>query len=172
MNNLKYILIAFVYFYLTYAFPQSLDEPNKMDFYVVDTITIDNPIVFYKPNQSGTYIGSLDIIERLNTSNIKKILSEKDVYIHSFDFYSFLPIKEFDNYHYPDYGNCKFESEYFKDIKGITYRKFKSNPQKFILALINVSYYNAKIATYGEKLSIFKNYDKSLYYKIAFPICE
>lgn len=172
MNKLTYILVILACFYLSYSFAQNLYEPEEMDIYIVDTIVIDNPIVFYKPNQSGTYIGSLNTIQRLNTKNIKKILSEKDVYIYSSVFYNFLSAKDIAYYHYPDYGGCEFESEYFKDIKGITYRKFKSNPQEFILALINVSYYNSKIATYGEKLSVFKNYDKSLYYKIVFLVCE
>lgn len=172
MNNLKYILAALVCFYLSYSFAQRMDESKTIDFYVVDTITIDNPIVFYKPNQSGTYIGSLSVIQKLNTNNIKKILSEKNIYIYSSNFYNFLSARDIDQYHYPDYGSCEFESEYFKDIRGIVSRKFKSNPQKFILALINVSYYNSKIATYGKRTSVFKNHNKSLYYKIVFPVCE
>lgn len=86
--------------------------------------------------------------------------------------YKHQPLKQFEIYRYPDYGNCHFQSEEFRDIKGITYRKFKNNPQKFILALINVSYYDFKNTTYGMKPTIFRSYDRSLYYKIVFPVCE
>lgn len=172
MNNLKYILTFFICFYLSYALSQSVDEPGKMNFYVVDTITINDPIVFYKENQSGLFIGDKNEIESFNLRKMKNLISKKNIFIYSSEFYKHLPIEEFDNYNYPDYGSCKFEKEYFKDIKGIVYRKFKSNPTKFILALINASFYDRKNTTYGLKPTVFRGFEKEIFYKIVFPICE
>lgn len=172
MNRKKHIIIfisALLYSFTCLS--QSLGNPESLDFYIVDTITITNPVVFYKPNQSGRFVGSLKTIKG-DKLKIKEAISKEYIYIYSNSIYGFLHLKDFKKYTYSDNGNCEFEQDYFKGIKGIVYQKFKESPKKFILGLINVAYYNEKITTYGEKQSVFKKYDEPLYYKIVFPLCE
>lgn len=172
MNSLKYFTITSILLYSFNCLSQNISDKKQINFYIVDTITITNPVVFYKPNQSGKFISDLKVIEGTKC-NLKKVMLKDEVYIFGEDLYRFISnSSQMEKYHYPDYGDCEFETDYIKDIKGIVYRKFKKEPKKFILALINVSFYNEKITTYGEKQSVFKEYDKSLYYKIVFPLCE
>lgn len=171
MNKIKYILVIVTILSTFNCLSQSLDKPEPMDFYVIDTITISNPFVFYKPNQSGRFIGNLEFFNK-DRIRLKKVVKRNDVYIYSSSLYGFLSSNEFEKYDYPDYGNCSFENDYYKEIKGVVYQKFKKEPNRYVLGLINVSYYNSKITTYGEKQSVFRKYDNSLYYKIVFPLCE
>lgn len=172
MNRFKCFIITSILLNSFNCLSQSFNEAELVDFYVVDTITITNPVVFYKPNQSGKFVSDLKVIEGTKC-NLKKIIFKENVYIFGRDFYWFANNNfQMEKYHYPDYGNCEFKADYFKDIKGIVYRKFKKEPKRFVLALINVAYYNDKATAYGEKESLFKKYEKSLYYKIVFPLCE
>ena len=171
MNRFKYIVIIGIVLNSIGCLSQSVDEPSKMDFYIVDTIHIVKPVVFYKANQNGKFISELKTIER-NKFNLNQILEEEEVYIFSNSLFGFLSIKDFEKYNYPDFGNCEFKDDYFKGSKGIAYRKFKKEPKSFILALINIDYYNHKTTSYGKKKSVFTKYSKSLYYKIVFPLCE
>lgn len=171
MNKVKYFIAVLLLSYASDCLSQSLEEPDQLDFYVVDTINISSPIVFYKPGQSGKFVSSVTEIEG-KKFNLRKSILREDIYIYSNSLYGFLSQNDFDKYHYPDYGNCIFREEYFKEIKGIVYQKFKKQPKKFILGLINVDYYNRKVQVYGKKPTIFKRYGNATYYKIAFPLCE
>lgn len=172
MNSLKYYIIVSILLNSFNCLSQNLSDPKPMDFYVVDTITINNPVVFYKSNQSGKFISDIKVING-EQCNLKKVILKENVYIFGRDFYWFANDSYLmEKYHYPDYGNCEFKADYFKNIKGIVYRKFKKEPKKFVLALINVAYYNDMATAYGENESVFKKYDKPLYYKIVFPLCE
>lgn len=171
MNKFKYFIIMLTLLYTSNCISQSLEEPNKLDFYVVDTITISNPVVFYKHNQSGKYVSSLEHI-KAKDFKLKKAINNGQLFIYSNSLYGFLSQNDFDKYHYPDYGNCTFKEEYFKEIKGVVYQKFKEQPNKFVLALINVAYYNRKVQIYGKKSTIFEKYGNAIYYRIAFPLCE
>lgn len=171
MDKFKNILIVVIIFYSINCLAQSIENPRETDFYVVDTIMIKNPVAFYIPNQSGQFLGDIDVIKS-SRFNLKKAVKKENLYIYSNSLYGFLSSEKIKKYRYPDYGNCEYAKGYFKDIKGIVYQKFKKQPTKFILALVNVAYYNRKINAVGEKPTIFSKCDKSLYYKIVFPLCE
>lgn len=172
MNNLKFIIIISIYLSALSAFCQVNNNENFSYFYVVDTIKIDNPVVFYKTNQSGMFVKSLKTIKEIKR-NIKKIVRNDETYIYGEDLYRFFDdVKKIEMYKYPDYGNCEFETESIEGKNGIVFKKFKIKPKRFILALINASFYDNQIKIYGKKKSVFNNYDKSLYYKIVFPLCE
>ena len=172
MNKLKYIIIIAILFYSFDCLSQNIKEENQKNFYVVDTITINNPVVFYAPNQSGKFVSDLKVVKS-NRGKLKKLVLKNEVFIFGQDLYRFMDSdSEMKKYHYPDYGNCEFETDYFNDIKGLVYQKFKEEPKRFVLGLIRASYFNDKITTYGKKQSVFKKYNNPLYYKIVFPLCE
>ena len=164
LTNIFLILILFIPF-------GCLSQNKKLNIYIVDTITIKNPIVFYIPNQSGRFVIDSMFIKN-NKLDLKKMIDEDNGFIFDDEFYFFLDDLDLKKYHYPDYGNCEFKDGYKKDIKGIVYQKFKNIPKKFIVGLIRASYYNARATAYGEKQTVFRKYNKSLYYKIVFPLCE
>lgn len=151
---------------------QNNNDQKIADFYIVDTITIKNPVVFYKTNQSGKFISDLQVAQEIKY-DIRKLSQNDDIYILGEDLYRFFDnAKRIDQYKFPDYGNCEFETETTEKKKGIVYKKFKMKPNRYILGLINASFYDAKITIYGKKKSVFNKHDKSLYYKIVFPVCE
>lgn len=172
MNSLKVLIIILIFLGSFSSICQNKNDEKFANFYIVDTITINNPLVFYKTNQSGKYIKDSESAKEAKC-NIKKALKNDDIYIFGEDLYRFFDdAKKIEEYKYPDFGNCDFETESTEDKRGIVYKKFKSKPTKFILGLINASYYDRKITIYGKKKSVLNNYNKSLYYKIVFPLCE
>jgi|SRR5690606_2231175 len=172
MNSLKVFIIISVLLSSFNSLSQNNNYEKFAGFYIVDTITINNPVVFYKTNQSGKFIGDLQTVQETKF-NIKKAIQDSDIYIFGEDLYRFFDDeKRIGQYKYPDYGNCKFEVETTEEKKGVVYKRFKVKPSKYILGLINTSFYDGKITVYGKKKSVFSKYDKSLYYKIVFPICE
>lgn len=171
MNKLNNILIATITLASFFCFGQNIEEQAQLDFYVVDTVTIANAVVFYKPNQSGKFISSLELI-KAKDFKLKKAINNEQLFIYAEDLYRFLDTSKINNYHYPDYGNCQFDSTYSKEVKDIDYQKFKKQPKKFVLGLINTAYYNKKVQVYGKKSTIFKRYGNATYYKIVFPLCE
>lgn len=172
MNSLKFFIITSVLLSSLNSLSQNNNYGKFADFYIIDTITINNPVIFYKTNQSGKFIGGLQADQEVKF-NIKKAIQDSDIYIFGEDLYRFLDDKKrLERYRYPDYGNCKFETETTEEKKGVVYKRFKEKPRKYILGLINTCFYDEKITVYGKKKSVFSKYDKSLYYKIVFPICE
>lgn len=170
MNNLKKIVLLFISTYGCYA--QNFKISNQYSFYIVDTIEIKNPIIYYKIDQSVKFVTNEDNINQ-NKPNINKIILKDDNYILGEDIYRFFTDNNImKNYYYPDNGNCQKKNAPMKNHKKIRFQKFTTEPSKYILALIKLSFYNSLVTAYGLKESAFDKSQDVLYYKIVFPLCE
>ena len=139
------------------------------NFFVVDTISLDNPVVFNSSKYDGDYL----IDEKYLSKELlkhKRIIKNENVYVFSFQFYSFLPKEQLKKYNYPDKGKCSFDVKIYKD-QNVYFKKFKKYPAKFILGLIKASYYNKKASTADIGKTYYYKEKGNVYYKILFPLC-
>ena len=153
-------------------------EPNHKNFYVVDTIQIEDPVVIYF---RGRFVCSRKILNSPNLKFDKKFFKRPDVFIFSNNLGYDLDniIEDYFKYPYPDYGNCSIEMKFQilkndKNDKNVIYlREFKNQPAYFILGLINANYYNMKHADIeGGWHPIYSKDPKISYYRIVYPLCE
>jgi hypothetical protein len=144
------------------------------DFYIVDTITIKNPVVFIIDKYDGCFLTDLDL---LNYKNIKRksIIKNSSIFLFSFNPYIFFnedQLIQNDMFrNYPNYGNCSF-SETINSKNGIYYNNFTTKPLKFIVCLIKASHYNKIVSSADLGKTILYKSDKNRYFKIVFPFCE
>lgn len=162
-------IIIFCFFYSLNLFSQ-----NNNSFYVADTITIKNPIVFSIKKHDGYFLTEL---EHLNKKNIKlkSIIKNDDIYLFSFNPYQFFNVNQLNKKKiftkYPNNGNCSF-SQNVDSKDGIYFSTFKIKPSKFIVCFIKASYYNKIISSADIGKTALHNADENSYYKIIFPMCE
>ena len=143
-------------------------ESNYKNFYVVDTIKLENPIII---NCHGKkVVCSKELLSKVKID--KMFFNRPDVFILGVDLYYDLNPNDYKRYHYPDYGSCE---EVILDIstnKDITAYKYTKESVRFILCLINANYYNKKHSTLDSAwYRIVNNDQKNSFYKIVYPLC-
>ncbi|VBB45608.1 hypothetical protein TRIP_D310003 [uncultured Paludibacter sp.] len=142
-------------------------EKNYKSFYIVDTITISNPIKVFSKKYGGPFVFSKNKLKDYNQK--WSFFMEPDVFICGFDLYYVLDYQSFKKYKYPDYGGCD-EKESDIKVRDLEIYEYPKNT-KFILGLINGNYYHIKHRSERYFRIPIKNL-KSIYIKIVYPLCE
>ncbi len=142
-------------------------EPNYRQFYISDTIIIDNPIVIYRNcNRYVTKLETLTTQSKINDS----FFDRPDVFLFRFDFGN-LNISGYNPKFFYGLNHCDLSDQLI--YKNINYRVFKSNSVRFILGFISVNHYNTIYnAIDCNWIAIKSKKQKIEYYKILFPLCE
>lgn len=142
-------------------------EPNYKQFYITDTITIENPIVIYR--NCSRYVTKLETLTSQSKIN-DRFFERPDVFLFRFNF---------DNPHISGYNpkihhrlkQCKFSEQL--EYKKINYRVFESNSVQFIFGFISVNHYNTIYNAIDCNWKPIKSKKQKIeYYKILFPLCE
>ena len=191
MKNLIYLLILFLFscssHKATYDFYYE-GQPNYKNFYVVDTIRIDDPVIVA---YDGRFVCSRKLLDTLKVD--KNFFERPDVFLlGQVGLHYDLDPADFDKYSYPDYGNCKielkttlktrFKTKFKKKRINIRLEfyeqqvylyEYETPPTFFILGLINANYYNNKHAAIDGPSYLIETKDqKTSYYKIVYPLCQ
>jgi hypothetical protein len=139
---------------------------NYRSFYIVDTITIIEPVVIdYK---GGRFVVAKKILE----SNLvdEDLVKRPDVFIMGHDLYQDMDTIDYERFAYKDYGGCNSELLNVSTIKSTEIYEFTSPKVVFILGLINVNSYNKKHNTYNY-YPIDTKEPKNSFFKIVYPLC-
>jgi len=141
-------------------------ENNYKNFYIVDTITIENPILtsYY----GGRFVFSRQLLEKTKINS--DFFKRPDVFLLGFDLYYDMNPRDYKRYNYQDDGNCKTK-KVVSNQKHIEIYEYTNNPVRFILCLINVNYYNVKHNAENYYQICIKD-QKNSFYKIVFPLCK
>lgn len=148
--------------------PNYKGEANYKRFYVVDSIFIDDPIILSSHTVGGRFVMSKSLLKEFQ--NNSKFFLRADVFLLGEDLYMDLEPTDYNNYSYPDYGNCKLRKSE-SEIKDVEVFEYTNNPTHFILGFINVNYYNVKHNSENYYQICEKN-AKINYYKIVYPLCK
>lgn len=147
----------------------NLFAQEEYNFIVVDTVTMESPVLFNLSKYDGEFIVEKQHLK--NNSDKKRLIKKGKVYIYSNDFYYYLNSDKFNSYDYPDNGGCRNNKKVIND-NGLSYSHFVDRPKKFIVCLINALYYDKKSATADIGKTYYHKSKKDTYYKILFPLCE
>lgn len=141
---------------------------NYKNFYLVDSITIDNPIIINSYKIGGRFVISKSLLSEF--VNNKDFFQRPDVFLLGDNLYMDLVPSDYKIINYPDDGNCKIKRTLsaFKDVEIYEY---EHRPSHFILGLVNVNYYNVKHNA-ENYYQICKKKPKISYYKIIYPLCK
>lgn len=142
-------------------------EEDYKSFYVVDTISIKNPVRVYSQKHGGMFILSSDKLKAYR--NEADFFLSPDVFILGQDLYRDLNKEDFKRYNYPDRGGCEVRESDTK-VDGLEIYEFVSQP-RFILGLINTNYYHVKHNSEVYFNIPVKN-PKATYHKMVFPLCK
>ncbi len=144
-------------------------ESNFANFYMVDTIQIEDPVRIYSHKFGGPFVISRKLLKDY-TGKID-FFSRPDVFILDDNPYRYLSLEDFKRYFYPkEYGNCRFI--YSKEvIKDLEIAEFENTPVGFLMGLVNANFYYRKSNSYTSFAYGEKNEKKS-YYKLVFPLCD
>lgn len=146
-------------------------EPYYDNFYLVDTIKIEEPIVISSEKFGGRYIISRATLEKYD--NKREFFSRPDVFVYGDDFHQVLPYKEHTRYAYPKYDECDKFVQDFEIIKGLYVYSFKQDSLTFLLGFINANYYYKTHSGFHVNIPDYREYDyKRNFYKIVFPYCK
>jgi hypothetical protein len=148
--------------------PEYESSDGYKNLYVVDTIQIDTPVRFF--TKSGyEFIMSKRHFTLFNGS--EKELFENDNAFLVGELPMGLPPARFYRYFVGEncYKSLELSAEKKKDIRTIYY--FKTNPDYFILLLVNGNYYNHAFCGIDGAPPIKDNGKKFNYYKVIIPFC-
>lgn len=143
-------------------------ESNYKNFYIVDTIKINNPILFYY--QRGRFVTCADTLFKQKKIT-EKFLKRPDVFVFSWNLRSDFDLSQLKRYKYKDYGKCDVKKQ-ISNYKGVELYRFTCDSVKFILGMINVNYFNSAHVSADGSYWIKQTDQKILYYKIVYPLCE
>jgi hypothetical protein len=135
--------------------------------YVVDTINIENPHKAFlrKGGSLLTVYFSGDQLEKVKKSSLKELINDDKVYFTSINFYSFFtPLNSFEKAP----GNC---NENVTLLSGKNEIYSVSGVDKFIICLINISYFNEKQVSVDYK-SLGVPFEKGTFLKAAYSYCR
>lgn len=146
----------------------NLSAQERKSFFVVDTITLKEPVLFNFQNYDGEFITESKVLKK--NRNKRKLIKEGLAFIYSEDFYYYLNKDEFESYNYPNKGNCRANKRAIKraDKSSIV----ATNRKKFILCMIDASFYNEKTSTADIGKTFYHKSKKGFYYRIVFPLCK
>ncbi|MBX2966855.1 MAG: hypothetical protein KF845_11965 [Cyclobacteriaceae bacterium] len=139
------------------------------DVYLVDTIRIDSAYVFYKKNENVQFLTN-NLSYKKNADQITaSIYNNADVFLMSYCFYCHSNLAHINSLY--DFENCHKQIIDFENDKMIIY-KFQNNQDYFIVALMNIDYYNKKHSTLHGAVFVNADNSKSAYIRVAFPFCS
>lgn len=171
---MKYILIFMCGFLLVSCNQKIVDydytgEKNFYNFYIVDTISIMNPVKVHLKFDNSWNIFYMDHskIKSLKGKSFNEVIQEPDIFLHHFNFYALINQDQVIENNIKYYDNCNSKC-IFENEKMIVYQL--QNTQ-FILGLVNINFYNKNISGGGINF-IDSDLSKSGYYKIVFPKCD
>ena len=150
---------------------QDLEFKDELlqDFYIVDTVEIKNAFIIQQ-EEGDNYIKFLTKNDSLKTIAIdENVYLRPDIFLLSHClFCHFETIDESRVYDYEACNETTFVSEEgFRRIY-----KFNKNSDSYIIALMNISYFNNRHSSLHSTVFInTKNY-KSAYMKVIFPYCK
>jgi len=144
-------------------------ESNFKNFYVVDTIKIEDPVRIYSHKFGGPFVISRKLLKEYKGKI--EFFSRPDVFILDGDLHRYLSSEDSPRYSYPERsGGCDFiRSEVI--IKDLEVSEFENKSVSFLLGLINANFYYRKSDSYSSFAYGEKNEKKS-YYKLLFPLCD
>lgn len=172
--NIKFIYIIVGFAFIISSCSKSTydvnykGEDNYLNFYIVDTIKIIDPVRIHSPKFGGQFIVSKTILKEYD--NTIQFFVRPDVFLLGDDLYRDLSQKKYQKYVYPDNGGCELSKSGLQ-IEGLEVFEFKSVPKYFILGLINSNYFYVKHNSYVSFSFPEKN-SKIAYYKIVYPLCK
>lgn len=145
-----------------------MGEANYHNFYIVDTITIESPVVMYIKN--GWFVFSKELLFK-GLKLDYAFTMRPDVFLIEFE----MPIMRYNensiSYIYLDDGGCDINNWLRSEVDDNQFFEFKEKDIQFILGLMNVNFHNRKYnSLHGNYLINFKE-QKSSYFKIVFPLC-
>lgn len=143
--------------------------PNReMCAYVLDTIYMVNPIIIEFNNLRYIVDSPIDSIPE---KDIGQYLDSVQNFILGDNiFYDFPPSLYEKIQNYPDDGNCKYIFSIEK--KHYNIMLFKEPPKYFILAALNIAYYNKKYSSIDASRFIKSYSPKNTYILLAYPLCN
>jgi hypothetical protein len=145
-------------------------EDSRYLFVVVDTITIESPIVFSFYKYDGKFITSE--VDFLNSKDKVDLIKSGDALLYSgWDFYRYLSIENLSKYDYGFPEECIMLKKWV-DGKKQYHSSFETPPRRFIVCLINGLYYNKISSSIDIGKTYYHKSNKDEYYKIVFPLCE
>ena len=163
-NKFKFLLLIILVLH-----SYNIIAQEEYNFFVVDTISLENPVLFNLSKFDGEFIIERKLLKK--NSEKKRLIKDGYVFIYSNDFYYYLNNNKFKSYDYPDNGGCINEKE-LVNSKNLSYSKFIDKPRKFIVCLVKASYYNEKTATADIGKTYYHRKKKYAYYQMLFPSCE
>lgn len=155
-----------------HAFSKQADYINQegyKNFYIVDTLMIDNPVLFY------TKEGHPFVMSRTSFNLFKgstsSLFKRNDAFLFDYDFPFHVPFNVYSSYLEKRSSAC---SEYVIRLplekRGISkIYSFSRMPDYFVLILIRGDYYNQVYASMDGNPIIRK--DRNNYYKVVVPFC-
>lgn len=144
------------------------DPGNYYNFYIVDTIRIDDPIRIHSEKFGGQFVVSRPVLKEYNGK--RDFFLRPDVFLLSGDLYWDLPPGLYDKYKYPDYGGCNLVKSESIQV-GLEVYEYKSSSMEFILGLINGDFYNKRHNSYNY-FGLQKHDNKNAYYRVVYPLCR
>lgn len=144
-------------------------EDNYKSFYVVDTIVIESP-VYVSINKEGLNRGFYMSEEDLNITknlDLEEMAKDPKVYFAGGNLLGFFPGESF----IESLNSC-FEIFSIKKASGNVNLYFPKYPiKKFVLGLSTLNYYN-RVDSSLESWTLKTDWEKSVYIKVVFPICD
>jgi len=139
--------------------------------YFVDTVEISNAYIYEQSNDNGIikFLTNNFDYTRHKGGFSNDIYLNPDIYLLSYCLYCHIEISE--SLEIYDFENC-YSHIITSQNDEVTIYKFDKNKDLFIVALMNISYYNnIHSSLHGSVFVNAKNY-KSTYIKVAFPYCK
>jgi hypothetical protein len=138
--------------------------------YLVDTVTLIDSYIYVKKTNDQTISFLSNNPDYITGNRIvsDKIYDNPDIYLMSHCLYCHLDAKEIKSPY--DFEKC-IQTKIQLEDDNVTIYRFSNRVDRFIIALMNISYYNNRHSSlHGSVFLNSKNY-KSAYIKVAFPYC-
>lgn len=180
---MKYIAFVFVFFTVCFlscrhqksSVPYSdsyydvfyKGEENYKQFYIVDTIKIENPVIVWSKLHGGPFVMGKSKLDEY--SDNLDFFKGPDIFIYWPDLYFFLDQDQIELIDYKNSGGC-IENKREIVRENLWVSEFSGKPI-FILGLSNANHYH-RIRRSENYFKISLENPKYFYIKIAFPLCE
>jgi hypothetical protein len=144
-----------------------IGEENFHNFYIVDTIIIENPVAIWSDTHGGPFV-----MNKKKLANYHDELSfffEPDVFILWPDIKFFASKDQYNAFDYSVSGGCT-NSGWERFGENIWLSEY-SEPPLFILGLVNANHYH-RVRQSENYFSISSDFPKYFFVKIVFPYCN
>ena len=142
-------------------------EENYKSFYVVDTVSIENPVRVYSKKHGGMFVLAKEKLQDYKGKADFFVLP--DVFLLGSDLYRDLESEDFKKYSYPESGGCELKESKI-EIAGLEIYEYIRQP-RFVMGLINTNYFHVKHNSYSYFNILVKN-PKATYHNMVYPLCK